>query len=247
MEDLADALDAVGDLLLAESVHQLVAGNPLRAGLAADTLGRGGEVPDTFHTLTTPHRARALTHRIATLLPATPSGSTGWPSDAIAELAPDIEAWVAHLLGPADGWTIEVGDGTSCTVDRLGMGALATVLDASATNPRGIRRGFVAATAAPADTAVVFDGSRLDRPARHLAAHPVPARQCPTDHAHPSSGQRYQVLRRGRYPASPHHLRRRGHRARHIRVERRSPPPRPSIRPTRANPPKDGSPPPGTL
>src|SRR5262249_45699170 len=122
VEDLADALDAVGDLLLAESVHQLVAGNPLRAGLAADTLGRGGEVPDTFHTLMTPHRARALTHRLAALLPAAPSGSTGWPVDDIAKLAPDIEAWVAHLLGPAAGWTLAVSGGSSCTVDRLGMG-----------------------------------------------------------------------------------------------------------------------------
>jgi hypothetical protein len=158
VEDLADALDAVGDLLLAESVHQLVAGNPLRAGLAADTLGRGGEVPDTFHTLTTPHRARALTHRLATLLPAAPSGSTGWPVDDIAKLAPDIEAWIADLLGPAAGWTLAASDGSSCTVDRLGMGALATVLAASATDPAALRRKFVVATAAPANRTVVFDG-----------------------------------------------------------------------------------------
>jgi hypothetical protein len=158
VEDLADALDAVGDLLLAESVHQLVAGNPLRAGLAADTLGRSGEVPDTFHTLTTPHRARALTHRLATLLPAAPSTSTGWPIDDIAKLAPDIEAWVAHLLGPAAGWTLAASDGSSCTVDRLGTSALATVLAASATDPAELRRRFVGATAGPANRTVVFDG-----------------------------------------------------------------------------------------
>jgi hypothetical protein len=158
VEDVADALDAVGDLLLAESVHQLVAGNPLRAGLAADTLGRSGEVPDTFHTLTTPHRARALTHRLATLLPAAPSGSTGWPADDIAKLAPDIEAWVAHLLGPAAGWTLAATNGRSCTVDRLGMGALATVLGASATAPAELSRKFVVATGASANKAAVFDG-----------------------------------------------------------------------------------------
>ena len=32
MDDVVDALDAVGDLVLAESVHQLVGGSPLRAG-----------------------------------------------------------------------------------------------------------------------------------------------------------------------------------------------------------------------
>ena len=45
LRELAAAFDAVADLLLAESVHQLVAGKPLRAGLAADTLGRATTCP----------------------------------------------------------------------------------------------------------------------------------------------------------------------------------------------------------
>lgn len=151
LSDLAGALDAVADLLLAESVHQLVAGNPLRAGLAADTLGRGNDVPDTFATLTTPHRARAVTHRLATLLPSESTGDTGWPSDDLSALAPGIEAWVAHLLGPAARWTLARGDVT-CTVDRLGLSALATVLDASAAEPTTLARRFLAVTASPTAT-----------------------------------------------------------------------------------------------
>jgi hypothetical protein len=143
LDELAGALDAVADLLLAESVHQLVAGNPLRAGLAADTLGRGNDVPDTFATLTTPHRARAVTHRLATLLPSDTAGDTGWPADDLSRLAPGIEAWVAHLLGPAAGWTLGRGDIT-CTVDRLGLSALATVLDASAAQPASLTGAFLA-------------------------------------------------------------------------------------------------------
>jgi hypothetical protein len=158
-EDLADALDAVGDLLLAESVHQLVAGNPLRAGLAADTLGRGGEVPDAFHTLTTPHRARPLTHRLAALLPATAHESTGWPTDPLARLLPDIEAWIAHLLGPAAEWTLAVASGASTTVDRLNMGALATVLSASAADPAELRLQFIKTTGTAADEAKGFTGA----------------------------------------------------------------------------------------
>ena len=151
LRELAAALDAVADLLLAESVHQLVAGNPLRAGLAADTLGRGNDVPDTFATLTTPHRARAVTHRLATLLPSGSAGDTGWPSDDLSALAPGIEAWVAHLLGPAARWTLARGDVT-CTVDRLGLSALATVLDASAAEPTALTRQFLAATASSPTT-----------------------------------------------------------------------------------------------
>lgn len=143
LAELAGALDAVADLLLAESVHQLVAGNPLRAGLAADTLGRGNDVPDTFATLSTPHRARAITHRLAVLLPADAAGDTGWPTDDLSALAPDVEAWVAHLLGPAAGWTLGRGDVT-CTVDRLGLGALATVLDASCAEPAALTHAFLA-------------------------------------------------------------------------------------------------------
>ena len=148
LNELAGALDAVADLLLAESVHQLVAGNPLRAGLAADTLGRGNDVPDTFATLTTPHRARAVTHRLATLLPSVAAGDTGWPSDDLSALAPGIEAWVSHLLGPAAGWTLGRGD-TTCSVDRLGLSALATVLDASAAEPTALTRAFFAVTSTP--------------------------------------------------------------------------------------------------
>ncbi|HMJ04485.1 MAG TPA: hypothetical protein VK506_16200, partial [Conexibacter sp.] len=103
IDDVADALDAVGDLLLAESVHQLVGGNPLRAGLAADTLGRGEDVPDRFDVLRTPHRARALTHRVAALLPPDPARPAGWATDALATLEPRVEAWAADALGPAAG------------------------------------------------------------------------------------------------------------------------------------------------
>lgn len=160
MEDLADALDAVGDLVLAESVHQLVGGNPIRAGLTADTLGRGEDVPDTFRVLRTPHRARALTHRIATLLPAAVAPA-GWPADPLAALQPALEAWVAHLLGPAAGWTLNGTVGQepfTLTVDTLQSGALRTVLDAASAEPAGLRRAVQTAKGVTPDTPVTFSG-----------------------------------------------------------------------------------------
>ncbi|MFG2577023.1 hypothetical protein [Streptomyces sp. NPDC048481] len=215
LDDLADALDAVGDLVLAESVHQLVGGNPVRAGLTADTLGRGEDVPDTFRVLRTPHRARALTHRVAALLPAEPGTPTGWPGDPLAALQPALESWVAHLLGPASGWTLtgtlgtpsgaghggdgqdggdpgagESGDGQggdglgagsrgdgqavggsdpagdghagarpfAVTADRLGAGALRTVLEVAAAEPAGLRGAVQAVLGVPPGTAVTFTG-----------------------------------------------------------------------------------------
>ncbi|MEU7428173.1 hypothetical protein [Streptomyces sp. NPDC040750] len=180
LDDLADALDAVGDVVLAESVHQLVGGNPIRAGLTADTLGRGEDVPDTFHVLRTPRRARAVTHRLAALVPAQPAGPTGWPDDPVAALQPALEAWVAHLLGPAAGWTLTGvlggqetdrvdgqgggggpqggGQAFELTADRLGLGALSTVLDVTGAEQARLRRAILDARGAAPGTPVVLTG-----------------------------------------------------------------------------------------
>lgn len=146
--ELVDGLDAVSDLLLAESVHHLIGGNPLRAGISADTLGRGEDVPDRFDVLRSPHRGRAITHRVAAVLPAAPRIDGGWSDDALAKLEPRAEAWVRNVLGPAGKRRLtgaferdlEAEDGTVRTerkefdvgADRLGLGALATAFAVSA-------------------------------------------------------------------------------------------------------------------
>lgn len=159
IEDVADALDAVGDLLLAESVHQLTIGNTARAGLAADSLGRGSEVPDRFYALTTPHRARSLTHRLAALLPAAPTATTGWPTDPLATLLPEVERWVAHLLGPAAEWTLHTEDGAAeCPLDQLQIGALTMALDVSSAEPAALQQQFRDRVPGAADRAVQFGG-----------------------------------------------------------------------------------------
>ncbi|MCX5327887.1 hypothetical protein [Streptomyces sp. NBC_00140] len=143
LNDLVDALDAVSDLLLAESVHQLVGGNPMRAGLAADTLGSGQHVPDRFDVLRTPHRGRAVTHRIAAVLPASPPRPAGWGADLFSELEPRVDAWAAGLLGPAAAWKLagRVKDGSESkpfdvTLERIGFSALGLVLDAAGSTHR---------------------------------------------------------------------------------------------------------------
>jgi hypothetical protein len=149
LADLVDALDAVSDLLLAESVHQLVGGNAMRAGLAADTLGRGEDVPDRFDVMRTPHRGRAVTQRVAAMLPAAPTGAAGWAADALSALDPRVEAWVADALGPAGRrrltGTLRLADNSERPFDvsaqQLGLGALTMVLEvASADHARLDRR-----------------------------------------------------------------------------------------------------------
>ena len=160
LDELVDVFDAVGDLVLAESVHQLVGGNPLRAGIAADTLGRGEQVPDRFEVVRTPHRGRALTHRVLTVIPSRPGPSNGWSRDALTRLDPALDAWVGHLLGPAGAYrlegTVQSEDGEVVSFDvpggQLGISALGLVIAAAEPDGRltqalreraGVTRGAV--------------------------------------------------------------------------------------------------------
>ncbi|MET9735084.1 hypothetical protein ABZZ79_31915 [Streptomyces sp. NPDC006458] len=132
VNDLEATVDAVGDLLLAESVHHLVAGNPLRAGQAADGIARGDNLPQDFEVLRTPRAAVDVTHRLGLLAPA--SGTEGWAADRpLAALEPALERWCQSRLGPAAGWEFAFGDPdspTSVSLAELGVCALETVLGA---------------------------------------------------------------------------------------------------------------------
>jgi hypothetical protein len=140
---LADLVDAVGDLVLAESVHQLVAGNPMRAGLAADTLGRGESLPSRFDVITSPRSGVGLTCSVAVLLPMTGSADdSGWSrSRPRARLAPQAEAWTELLLGPRSAWQIACSVGgrgeQTCGLDEIDLCALDVVFELDAREAGG--------------------------------------------------------------------------------------------------------------
>jgi hypothetical protein len=102
---LDDAVDALGDLLTAESVHQLVQGNSTRAGATVDALSRGEAPPPEPEIARTPRAGIGVSHRLLVLLDPDGPAAEGWPTDETqlrAKLEPALEAWVARLLGPAD-------------------------------------------------------------------------------------------------------------------------------------------------
>jgi hypothetical protein len=104
--ELDETFDAVGDLLLAESVHQLVGGSPLRAGLAADVAGRGQDLPLDYDVLRTPRGGVGVTHHVGIRFPE--SLRAGWPDDRpLVRLQPGLEAWLRRRLGPASSWGLE--------------------------------------------------------------------------------------------------------------------------------------------
>jgi hypothetical protein len=100
LESLAATVDAVADLLLAEGVHQLVAGNPERAAASLGTLAAGDHAPPDPDVVRTPRAGQALTYRVLVAGGASGPAATGWAAGgARATAEPFLERWAGNLLG----------------------------------------------------------------------------------------------------------------------------------------------------
>ena len=94
---LDDALDAVADLTLAESVDQLIRGNLLRAGATLDSIARGDTPPTEIEVVDTPRSGTGLAYRLLTI--ASGTSAAGWSSTPRAQAEPRLNAWAGALLG----------------------------------------------------------------------------------------------------------------------------------------------------
>lgn len=127
--DLESTHDAVADLLLAESVHQLVAGNAARAAATLDTLGAGEATPPEPEVVRTPRSGVSIQHRLAILVPdpVTPR-HTGWSASAPRAAAePGLEIWAQGALGnPAD---LLIAAGSDARLAQARLCALDVIYD----------------------------------------------------------------------------------------------------------------------
>jgi hypothetical protein len=99
---LEDSVDAVSDALLAESVHQIVRGNPLRAAATLEAIAGGETPPPELDVVRTPRTGIAFTHRLVTFCSGgltLPAEWTSSPNPFRADAEPQLNAWVAKLLG----------------------------------------------------------------------------------------------------------------------------------------------------
>jgi hypothetical protein len=102
LNSLADAVDAVSDALMAESVYQAVRGNPLRAASTVESIAGGETPPPELEVTRTPRTGVALTHRLVTLFSGPPALPVEWkppPYPQRANAEPCLNAWAARLLG----------------------------------------------------------------------------------------------------------------------------------------------------
>ena len=128
-----DALDAVGDVLLAESTYQLARGNPERNSATLDTIALGAMPPAELEVLDPPSRGIGLSQAIFALVPAS-SVASGWAATPRAAVEPALEAWCASVLGPATQYRTTVTIGSASQVvsfDTLDISALDLVRLAS--------------------------------------------------------------------------------------------------------------------
>jgi hypothetical protein len=127
MKAAEETMDALADVLTAESVFQLVKGNTAGALLDLEDIARGRMPPPLGITETPPSGTR-LTHRIAIAIPRG-AKAPGWPENLTprAQADPLLEAWCGFLLGPPTRtvFTVEAGDSTMAVpLAALGIAAI---------------------------------------------------------------------------------------------------------------------------
>jgi hypothetical protein len=98
---LNETVDAVSDLLLAESVYQLVRGNTAAASASLDTLSRGARPPDP-EVIRSPRGGSTIIHRVALVLDpaaALPASWGGIAASPRSSAEPRLDAWLASVIG----------------------------------------------------------------------------------------------------------------------------------------------------
>jgi hypothetical protein len=98
---LERAVDAVADLLTAESVFQIVRGNSAKAASVLDAVGQGLRPPESEIALQ-PRGGTTSTHRMAIVLGGDPLSPDPWsdvPETARSAAEPHLDRWVGSLLG----------------------------------------------------------------------------------------------------------------------------------------------------
>jgi hypothetical protein len=95
---LADQVDAVGDLLVAEGVFQSARGAYDRPAATIDSVARG-ETVSLPEVLDTPRTGIGLTHRLIALFGTLTAAPSGFVPQPRAAAEPFLNAWVGQLLG----------------------------------------------------------------------------------------------------------------------------------------------------
>lgn len=104
VDRIADSLDAVADLGLAEAVFQVVQGNYERATAVLEAASGGGRPPEP-EVVETPRGGIGLTHRVGILFDAEAPEANPWPTVSMtprARAEHRANGWLGIRIGPPD-------------------------------------------------------------------------------------------------------------------------------------------------
>ncbi len=186
---LDEAVDAVTDLLTAESVYQLVNGNTAGANAGLDATARGARPPDP-EVAAQPRPGIPLTHRVAVVLGGAPPAAPGWTAAptprALAE--PWADGWIGRLMGdpqaarcrvrletPGAGGAPPTHTEVVVTLDALGLRPLDVLALARAATEGPAPLAELDARVAEASLAAAAPGARVE--AISYARDPVWSRE----------------------------------------------------------------------
>ncbi|MEM7322220.1 MAG: hypothetical protein AAF531_03965 [Actinomycetota bacterium] len=128
---LAETFDAVRDVGLFESVHQLTLGNHDRATAMLETMTTGVTTPPDLRAPRSTRRSIGIDHRVLVMMPRTGSVGGGWRAGVRDSISPGLERWLARLIPSANqiGFTTIEPDGASepLTLADLHLSALDAV------------------------------------------------------------------------------------------------------------------------
>ncbi|KAA9338978.1 hypothetical protein [Adhaeribacter soli] len=109
IEKLADTVDAISDLVTAESIYQSVQGNYDAVNASMESIAKG-KFPVSPEVINTPRTGTSLTHKVIVQLPQ--PGSTSATTDPwqgfninatpLSNAEPALNSWLAGLIGPPD-------------------------------------------------------------------------------------------------------------------------------------------------
>ncbi|MFC6064374.1 hypothetical protein [Streptomyces ochraceiscleroticus] len=165
LAQLAAAVDAYGDLLMAEAVQHVVEGRAETAGAVLDAVAGLGRPPD-LSVIGTRRPGRAVLTVCVALLPAAAPPALPTEPGPLSELSPgtladpSFAAFLGVQLGGGDTWTWTTGTGTTVTLADLGL----EPIDALAFTGAHLER--LAADAAGAPLATRVGSARHDRAVR---------------------------------------------------------------------------------
>jgi len=102
IDRMADALDALGDVVISESVYQIVQGNHIRAAAMVNSLAQGKNIPDP-QIVETPRSGTVVTQRVVlNFEPLNAFASPlGWGAAASvrAKAEPTLNNWLGKIIG----------------------------------------------------------------------------------------------------------------------------------------------------